>query len=230
MFSVSFNGITDMESGVLAVRRPSIPAPVKVYEEIIIPGRDGALYVDQGRYEPIVIPVEFNFMSRPSEWGNRYREAQKWLSGSGELTFSDDQYHFYRVYYAEITDTERTSRRIGTFTAEFHCDPYAYLISGKEEMEKSAVEYNPYEICHPTYIITGEGMCGLAVNGKSMTANISGSLSIDTENMEAVNGSGQNRNTSVNGDYEDLWLNPGNNTIGISSGFQLGIIPNWREL
>ena len=37
-------------------------------------------------------------------------------------------------------------------------------------------------------------------------------------------------NTSVSGDYEDLWLREGENTVTITNGFTLTVIPRWRYL
>ena len=37
-------------------------------------------------------------------------------------------------------------------------------------------------------------------------------------------------NTSVSGDYEELYLKPGENEISITQGFTLTVIPNWRRL
>ena len=137
MFRVTFNGEDSLQYSIIPVRRPSIPAPEERVEEIEIPGRDGVLTISDGIYKQIVIPVEFNFMSRPDEWAATYRGAKKWITGNGKLVFSDDAGCFYKVLYCKITDTERTSRKIGTFTAEFTCDPYTPITS----MERKKYRY-----------------------------------------------------------------------------------------
>ena len=82
---------------------------------------------------------------------------------------------------------------------------------------------------HPlSYIISGEGRCTITVNGKNMTANIGQNLTIDTELMIAYRTDGTTANTAVKGDYEDLYLQPGENQIGITRGFSMEVIPNWR--
>ena len=230
MYSITFNGRNCLDLKLIPARRPSVPAPEIRVKETEIPGMDGALIENYGTYGLVTIPVEFNFLSPPLCWMEVYRAAKKWLKGSGWLKLGDDRDYLYKAYYVNITDTERTSVRIGSFTAEFVCHPYAYLESGQLEYVAADVAYNPYEISHPVYIITGEGMCTLTVNGNTMTANIGQNLTIDTDRMLAYRKDGTMQNTAVTGNYEDLYLREGENSISLTSGFSLSVIPNWRCL
>ena len=63
-----------------------------------------------------------------------------------------------------------------------------------------------------------------------MTANVGQNLTIDTDLMIAYRQDGTMQNTAVTGDYENLYLLPGDNVISITDGFDLKIIPNWRTL
>lgn len=229
-YSVVFNGTRCEDYGIRPVTRPDIPIPRKDIELLTIPGKSGILTKNNKRYEPIEIPIEFNFFSRPDEWGLIFRNARRWLSGGGELELSDDPDYFYKVYYTEISDSEREMRRIGRFKANFTCDPFSYLKDGTREYDKSEVLHNPYSTAHPVYKITGEGVCHLMVNGKSMRANIGQNLTIDTDRMIAFRKDGTVNNTTVSGDYEDLYLQEGDNQISITSGFSLKVVPNWRSI
>lgn len=230
MYSVSFKGTNCLECGLFPVRRPDIPAPKLRVIETEIPGRDGVLTESDGDYAPITISIEFNFLRTPDTWASTFRAAKKWLQGTGKLELSDDQDYFYRVYYCRIDDCERTSRKIGKFTAEFHCQPHTYRKDGETEVENPTYLYNFGAISHPIYKITGEGMCTLTVNGRSMTANVGQNITIDTDAMLAYREDGTIQNTSVTGDYENLYLTEGDNSISITDGFRLAVIPNWREL
>lgn len=229
-FDVSFKGEKAAKYRLIVARRPDIPAPEENVEEIQVPGRSGALIERPGTYKPITIPIAFNFMADPDRWAETFRKAKEWLSGSGELWFSDDDGIFYKAYYCRITSTERTSKRIGNFMAEFVCDPYCYVKRGKREYEKEEVEYNPYSVCCPTFLITGNGDCTLTVNGKRMEAAVGQNLTINTELMLAYRTDGTVQNTAVSGEYENLYLRPGDNSISITAGFGLRVIPNWRSL
>lgn len=95
-------------------------------------------------------------------------------------------------------------------------------------MDIDKVLYNRYFLSHPVYKITGEGVCTLTVNGKTMVANVGQNLTIDTERKLSYRLDNTIMNTSVTGDYDDLYLLKGKNSIAITSGFRLKVIPNWR--
>lgn len=65
---------------------------------------------------------------------------------------------------------------------------------------------------------------------QNMTANVNGHLIIDTDRMLTYRQDGKLENASVKGDYEDLYLEEGENMIRITPGFELKVIPNWRCL
>ena len=230
MYDIMYNGDTCSKYGIIPVRRPSVPAPEIRVTETEIPGMDGVLIENDNTYAPITIPVEFNFLVPEDKWMDAYRKAKRWLTGSGWLMLGDDQEYMYKVYYCRITDTERTSRRLGNFTAEFVCHPYAFVVDGQQEYDASDVKYNPYMVSHPIYIISGSGACTLTVNGKTMTATVNQQITIDTDRMIAYNAQMVNQSSLLTGDYEDLYLQEGDNTITVSTGFTLKIIPNWRVL
>lgn len=230
-YDILFNNRSCRDFGILPVKRPNVQTPSKEVETIQIPGRSGILIVDHKRYEPIVLNVEFNFAAREEQWNKIFRSAKRWLlDGKGRLEFSDDADYFYQVYFVRIEDGERETRRIGRFTASFTCDPYMYLKRGLREYDVKEVAFNPYDTAHPIYKIKGEGVCVVSVNGKEMRANIGQNLTIDTELMMSYREDRTLQNTVVTGDYENLYLKAGDNTISISKGFGVKVIPNWRSL
>ena len=229
MFHLTYDGDLDQSHKVFVTERPSVPAPEEDLEEIEIPGMDGVLIERKNRYKPITIPVTFNFYQEPDEWMEIYRDVKKWLAGSGWLIFSDDPDYEYKVLYAKIGTTERTIKRKGRLEVDFVCDPYMYVIAGQEaeEFAGSSLE-NDYDVSHPIYTITGQGSCTLTVNDGSVTAYAVTQLTIDTDRMIAYNADGEVANADTSGDYEDLYLQEGANTISITDGFGLTIQPNWR--
>lgn len=227
---IEYNGICGSALKIFARERPSIPAARKRRTEIVIPGRDGSLYTTENEYEPTEIRIRFNYIGEEKRWAGRWRAAKKWLSAENStLRFSDDAGYFYRVAYVELGEAERTTARIGNFEAVFVTrDGLQYPDEGTWEYEKEKVKWNPYELSHPIYKITGEGTCTLEVNGNQMKANVGQNLIIDTDRMISFREDGTLQNTRVSGKYEDLYLNPGENSFQISDGFELKIIPNWR--
>lgn len=231
MYYVEFNNINNSDMGIYATR-PNIPAAKRKKTSYKIPGRDGELYIHENAVEDIVISIDFGFYCEQSKWMDYYRAAKKWLltKMSGKLILSDDTDYFYKVKSVAIGTAERIVKDIGEFKADFTCDGFQYLKSGLFEYDKEDVLYNPYSLSKPIYKITGEGVCQLIVNGKTVSANVGQNITIDTERMISHRSDGTLQNTNISGDYEDLYLSEGDNTISISEGFALKVIPNWRCL
>lgn len=227
-YDVQYNGVTGCSHGVFLYDYPSFSGGAKRYDETPVPGRVGDLVSEDTGMSNIAITCVFSVLSdlfTSSIW-----ELKKWLSGTGEITFSDDADMFYRVLKVNYGDIERDIRRYGRFNVSFTCEPGGFLKNGQLEYEKEQVLHNPYSECCPIYRIAGNGTCALTVNGKTMKATVGQNLTIDTDRKMAYRVDGSMNNTAVNGDYEDLYLQPGENTITITSGFALKAIPNWRCL
>ena len=110
-----------------------------------------------------MIPIAFNYIGPEDRWNDHWRLAKQWLSArNATLRISDDSEYFYKISYVSLGDNERTTERIGNFTANFNTlDGLQYLLSGQMEYTSHDVEWNPYLECHPVYKITAEGMCTL---------------------------------------------------------------------
>ena len=156
----------------------------------------------------------------------------EWLKGTKTVSYSDMPDYFFKVKKVEIDDALRKYGIYGNLTAEFTCEPGIYLKSGEkaQTVVSGAKLKNPHSVCSPLYKISGEGVLTLTVNGKKVTANVGQNLTIDAELMMAYRQDGTIQNTALTGDYEELFLQPGDNTITFSSGFTVSIIPRWRIL
>lgn len=232
MIDIQFNNIMGSSLGIYMKVKPSIPAAIESVQEISVPGRNGTMLVRKGTYEATSILVEFNYIGPESEWGKRWREAKKWLSAvDAELIFSDDPAVYFRISHVIVSENTKQGNRIGVFSATFVTkDGLSYLEEGKLEYDFSDKFYNPGIISQPLYKLTGEGLCTLTVNDATVKANVSGDITIDTEKMIAYRSDGTQHNTAVSGDYEDLYLQEGENVIAVTDGFECKVVPRWRCL
>ena len=230
MYNIEYRGETCSMHGVYIMQRPAIPSPAEEVETFRVAGRDGILTGDRYLY-PIELYIDMNFREERSLWDDRFRDIKRWLSGSGDLIRSDDKEYFLKVYNVQIEESERIIKKYGKFTAHFTCDPYMYRIDGRKEyaINDPRILKNPYEVCHPVYIVTGSGTRTLTVNGNSASLTVNGTTIVDTERMITYTQSDHTlRNTRLTGDYEDLYLIEGANTISASAS-GVTIIPNWRS-
>lgn len=229
-FDVIFAGKNCCELGLMVVQRPNLSAPIRNITVTSVPGRVSSLSDADGSYDDFTIPVEFNYVARPDRWAEVYRQSLLWLRQTGHLEFSDDPGVFYKVRYVTIGDNERSLKRIGKFTASFVCQPGTYYKSGTRYVDVKDKIINAYSVAQPVYEITGTGECALTVNGKTMNATVEEKLYIDTERLIAYKDETTSKNTALSGDYEDMYLTPGENTIFVSPGFTVRVQPNWRVL
>lgn len=233
MYNLTYNGKSGKEIGVWVKERPAIPAPVLRAEQISVPGRDGYLYRKTREVEDITLSVNFGFNSPESMWQETFRCAKKWLSsiGDGLLVLSDSSGYCYKVKNVTVGESEREAKIFGVFTVDFACAGCHYSIEGQQiYSDIKKVSYNPGFMCKPIYYITGEGVCTLTVNSKKVTANVGQNITIDTELMMAYRQDGTIANTTITGDYENLYMEEGDNTISITDKFTLKVKPNWRYL
>lgn len=230
-YDIEYAGELAEDYDIYIIERPDVPVPEIDREQITIPGRDGDLYMSDKTVKDIQIHINMNFMTEPDRWGEKFREAKAWLLGNqtGILRLSDDQEWFYRVKKVSIGTSERTCKEIGKFQAVFVCSGYTYREDGATSHTIEDVKRNNWEKCQPIYVIKGDANCTLTVNGKPFKVNVGQKCRIDTERQLTYRDDGQLANADVKGDYEDLYLQGGENTIEITPGVALEIIPNWRS-
>lgn len=228
-FDITYQGTTGSSVGVYAVKRPSIPAPQKRVDKETVPGRNGSLFIEDGAFEDLTFDLELNFHAADTQLGAKFRAIKEWLlkDGNRRLSFSDDSDVFYIVKRIEMRTANRTAPQIYRQTVRITVDPFQYLASGLTEINPGTISNPCWVEAHPIYTITGNGQKTLTVNGNTFTANVTTKMTIDTERMIALGNDGQNQSSLVSGNYEDLYLKPGSNTVAINSG-TLKITPNWR--
>lgn len=222
--TIIYNGSSCEDYGCFMNDYPEFAGGRKVYNTYAVPGRDGQLVETDDYLENLTIGCTFSIISE--QFMDMVRYIRLWLSGSGKLVISDSPDIFYKVLKIEHGDISREIRRFGTFTVTFICVPFEFLQSGQLPVGPGTL-HNFQDMARPVYTIAGEGFCTLTVNGYEFTANVGQEAVINTELMLSYKNDGQSINTDVTGDYEMLWLRPGDNIISVSDGFALLVVPQW---
>jgi len=232
-YDMAFNGATSRSYNIFFYDYPEFTYAQDRQESISISGRNGDIFTGDKSYGNLEINCTFGILATTQrEWDLALRACKKWLRGKvdNKLIFSYNEDYYYLVKKVVVQNHTRELGRFGTISVTFYCYPCEYVIGGDSFQDIRGSLYNAHGESHPTYYIEGEGVCTLIVNDNKVTANVGQNLTINTELQIAYRQDGTENNTAITGDYENLYLMPGSNTIGITSGFQLKVAPMWSEL
>ena len=213
--------------GIVVEKYPGLFIPVKSFEKVNIAGNDKAEY-RAGTYEPITLSIECYLKDRSPQ---KIREISKWLNSKseGKLILGNDPNFYYNARIINAIPINKVINLFGRFVIQFECEPFMYNL--EEEVititTNTEIENKGITISKPIYKVYGSGAT-LKVNNKEFNIySINDYIEIDTELMECYKDN-ISMNTNVKGNYTDLWLEEGKNTIEISGASKVEITPKWR--
>ena len=212
----------------------SFNKPARNVEMINIPGRNGALVLDNGTFENLVIPYPCYIKGNFDSVFNSLVNTLGSYKGYQRITCSNDATHFRlgRVIIPQSPTVKRLNDK-GFFDLSFDCKPQRFLLTGESttDLTASGTITNPTNFdALPLLRVYGNGK--ITVNGVEITlANNTGYTDIDCEMQDCFYGS-TNRNNNVSFSGNDFpKLKPGSNTITFGTGITRCIItPRWWEL
>ncbi len=223
-----YDGKDSRDWGVIVGSINTHNAPQRVVEEVAIPGRNGTLTIDSGRFENIVISYKAMILS---DFADKFDEFKAFLLSRVGYARLEDSFNpsFYRM--AKVHDAFEPSVILfdaaGKFEIPFDCDPRRFLKSG----EKVITFTVNGTIQNPTYfdakpLLRVEGTGTITINSKVITITENQTyIYIDLESLNAYHET-TNMNNKVS--IEDgIVLKPGNNTINISGVTEVRVTPRW---
>lgn len=225
---IVYDGVDSRDFGVIVSSVGTHNAPQRVVEEVAIPGRNGTLTIDNGRFENITIPYIAMILHDFADKFDNFKAFLLSRKGYKRLedSFSPNYYRLAKIH-SEITPSVVTWDVAGKFEIPFDCDPRRFLKSGEDPIEFSASGniYNPtYYDAKPLLLVEGNGTVSL--NSKVITVSgISNYVYIDLESLNAYNG-----NTNMNDKVslpDNATLVPGENTITLNGVTKVTITPRW---
>lgn len=167
--SLIFGDVNSADYGIYITGEAVYNAPERAVEMVTVPGRNGAIALDQGRWENIEVSYpagcfggdQSDFASKISE----FRNAIVSQIGYQRLTDEYNPNEYRMAVYAEGLDVKPKSKgRAGEFTITFDCKPQRYLTSGETEItvESGDILTNPTQYASsPLLAVKGYGMIGL---------------------------------------------------------------------
>ena len=233
---IVFGTVDSSTYGIYISGEGVLNAPERVVTMVEVPGRNGKLTIDEGRFENIQVTYPaFNYETSLATFNTKietFRNAVLSKKGYQRLTDTIHTDEFRLGVYHSGLEVKPIMYNTGAkFDIVFDCKPQRFLTSGETVVTKtsSGTISNPTNFdAQPLLVVTGTGT--LTVNGVQITISKT-PTTIDCESMEAYNG-----NTSRNGDIvlspnRFPVLSPGSNTITLSAGItKVEITPRWWRI
>lgn len=233
--SFVFGDVNTDDYGIYVFSDRVYDAPKRDVDVVEVPGRNGALVFDNGRYEDIEMIYGCVLMSTFREQFDVFRAALMSQTGYKILT---DSFHpdEYRLAYISnsLSPTNTPQFFDGTFDIEFTCKPQRFLTSGNvtETFTENGTIQNPTEYdALPLIRVYGHGSINIGTDTITITENDLPYIDIDCDMMDAVyEGVNANPYVSVSGDAFPR-IHSGENGVTFDSTItQVVITPRWWTL
>jgi phage-related protein len=228
-----FDGKRSRDYGVWISGGGTYNAPERDAELVSVPGRNGDLYFDNGKYNNIRVTYPA-FISRG--FSRRVAGFRGYMASKIGYKRLEDTYHpdEYRLAVFEGgLEVETAPRNLaGAFEVTFNCKPQRFLRSGDESQTFTAngTIYNP-TLFNAKPLIRAYGTGTFTINGVSVQIKAASSYTdIDCDLMDAFKGSTNCNNNIVLTNGEFPQIAPGTNAITKSGITSLVITPRWWTL
>lgn len=225
---LTFDGVSLKDFGVYINGNQTYNAPARSREVVNVPGRNGALLLDNGRFDNVEVTYHAFI----------YRDFSVNVEGLRNLLLSrtaykrlEDTYHSeeYRlgIYKGNFSADVVEWLEAGEFDLVFDCKPQRFLVSGEETVEftsSGSILNETEQIAKPLLRVYGTG--SFTVGSGTMTISSANVYTdIDCDLMDAYKGT-TNCNGNVSGTFPTL--TPGENTVTLNTGItKIEIIPRW---
>ena len=226
-----FDGVSSQEYGIIMTGTEPEAAPQRDVENITVPGRNGGLLRDNGRFENVEVVYH---CAITQNFRRRYDALLAHLFSSPSYRRLEDTLHsdFYRmaVFRASIEPTVYPRADIGTFDLRFDCTPQRYLKQGQFPIavQSGKTIGNQWMPSQPLIRITGMGSGRLVIgNSRVDIADMDGGITLDCDVQNAYDGTlNLNNNITITGGWPVLAT--GQTAISFSGGITaVEITPRW---
>ena len=231
MNSFTFDNQSSAVFGLIVADKGIYSAPAYDQQFVSVPGRNGDVVIDNGRYNNI----DVSYTCYCKDLSANMKAIKQWLCRPGyfKLTDSYDPLYFRYAAFASKLKVDEMLKNVGKTELVFNCKPFRYSIVGqtKQALIASGTVTNPESFPSLPYIkITGSGAVTLTIGAKAYSfTSVPTYLEIDSELMSCYKG-GTLYNNRI-GFTEFPVLQPGNNSVSwTGSVTKIEIIPNWRTL
>ena len=225
-----FNGESSADFGVWISGGGTYNAPARDVTVQSVPGRNGVVTFDNGRYENITLTYPAFISQR---FAPRIEAFRAFLTSQIGYHRLEDSYHpdEYRlaVYKSGLAVNTSPRNIAGTFNIVFDCKPQRFLKEGEsfKPVASGAALFNPTRFdALPLIVCTGNG--SITVNGTEMEiSGNTGQIYIDCDTQNAYLGA-TNKNGKITQNFPKL--SPGENEVTYTDLTDVQICPRWWTL
>jgi len=217
----SFKGIKAQDMNLRILNDITFESPNRSTTIIQIPGRNGSLIMDNGRYEDITRSIPCRLEApRNRDVEELISRIHNWLGkdiGYHEFLWHKDPDYVYRARAENGAVSGRKLSRLANTLIDFRIHPIKYIKSSmiEREVDHGTIIVNDVEMeANPVIRIVGTGLVWLRIGGSNITINIPNDAEgciIDSENRTITSLDKQTplfRNTSGTFPTLDLGNNP----------------------
>lgn len=143
--SIIFGGVNSADFGIYIGGEGTFNAPKRDVEMISIPGRNGALALDKGRYENIEVTYSaFNYETDLATFAKQLSDFRNAICSQKDYQRLTDTFHLEEYRMATYLDGLEIKpvdfNTAATFDIVFNCKPQRYLLSGEEAIDVTSGE------------------------------------------------------------------------------------------
>lgn len=172
--ALTFDGVSSRTYGVYITGEAVYNAPERAVEMITIPGRNGALALDKGHFENIVVSYPAGiYADTEADFAQAISDFRNFLCSKSGYCKLSDEYNAseYRMaVYKSGLEVSPSLLRAGEFTITFECKPQRFLTSG----DTASAVANNGSLVNPTLfpsspLLELSGYGNLTIGGKTLT-------------------------------------------------------------
>lgn len=228
-----FKGIDSRDMGIWLKQMPLRYMPGRNVTRKHVGGMDGSYAYGDGTYNDVKVQLECDLRDEA-----KMTAVAAWLTGSGELVFSDEPNLAYdasieKEYSRASISARMTGQR---FTVTWVCHPFRRILSEAAPIVLTAADTinNPGTVYSlPKITVVGSGDFSLSINLQTMyMTGVSGGLVLDSELVDALDlDESITVNDNVYGEF--FRMQPGPNLVSWiledgASVESVTIEPRWR--
>lgn len=187
-----FRNVSSADMGLIITETPHITSPERDVEFISVPGKDGDVINDNGKFKNVSVTYPVNLISDERPLDLMARKIKAWLQSEvGYFTLTDtyDPLYYRKAAYVAALDIEDKVKKIGISSITFNCKPFKYRKDGDREtvITQPTTLYNPEAWkSQPCIRIYGTGAVTLQINNNSFfISDIDEYIEIDSELQSA---------------------------------------------